>query len=369
MHRESLRTALERGDRGSLRGRRRVRWSAIGAAAVLAVACGAAGRADQSEYLPADERSYVVFDAVFLQRDNAAKERPLVVDAGTPDTTVISGGDPASTIGSGARLLYGDHGPEDLGWEAGYLGVWNMLSNRQVTSPNGNLAANSVAFGQQTGMAFADSAGTTDLATLNSIEANAVWHSYDGGFNRRSGRPAQRYAGYDGGSLDWIGGFRWVNLEDSAVLAVTPTGAPQASTYSARATSNLFAGQVGVRGRMAFERWGVEGFAKIGLGGTSLSQSQSLFDVFAPDSPLRAPQSGRTGGMGLVSEMNLSAVYRITDVWGFRVGYNLFWLTGAALAPDQWVFSTSQEPGIGSGVSGTGSLFLAGGSLGLEARW
>jgi hypothetical protein len=350
------------GTRGAVRG------GLLAALVILATVGGSAARGDDPGYLP-DERSYVVFDAVFLQRDNAAKERPLVVDVTSPETTLISGGDPASTIGSGARLLYGDHGPEDLGWEVGYLGVWNMLSDRTATSAAGTLAANSAAFGQQTGMAFADFARTTDLATLNSIEANVVWHSYDGGFNRRSGRPAQRYAGYDGGSLDWIGGFRWVNLEDSAVLAVTPTGAPQASTYSARTSSNLFAGQVGVRGRMAFERWGVEGFSKIGLGGTSLSQSQSLFDVFAPDSPLRQPQSGRAGGMGLVSEMNLSAIYRITDVWGFRVGYNLMWVTGVALAPDQFVFSTSQDPGVGSGVSGTGSLFLAGGNLGLEARW
>ena len=315
-----------------------------------------------------DERSYAVFDALFLQRDNAAIERPLIVDVTAPATTQISAGDPASTVGMGARLLYGNYGAEDLGWEAGYLGVWNMWSDRRATSSTDSLVAGSAAFGTETGL-IGSSARTTDSASINSVELNVVWHRYDGGFNRRSGRPAQRCDGYDGGSIDWLGGFRWVNLEDAALLAVTPTGAPQASTYSARSSSNLFAGQVGVRGRMAFEHWAVEGFSKIGIAGTSLSQSQSLYDASAPTSPLRQPQSGTDIGMGMVADMNLSAIYRINDVWGLRVGYNLVWLTGVALAPDQWNFSTSQAAGVGSSVSGTGSMFLSGGSLGLEARW
>lgn len=337
------------------------------AACLVAAPFGGTTRAAERGYVP-DERSYAVFDALFLQRDNAAIERPLVVNTATQDTSAISAGDPASTIGTGARLLYGNYGEDDLGWEAGYLGLWNMRSDRQATSATGSLVANNVAFGEQTGMSGSD-ARTTDSATINSVELNAVWHRYDGGYNRRSGRPAQRCEGYDGGSLDWLGGFRWVNLEDAAVLAVTPSNAPQASTYSARTSSNLFAGQVGVRGRMAFERWAVEGFTKIGIAGTSLSQSQSLFDALQPSSPLRTPRSGSDVGMGMVADMNLSAVYRIDDVWGLRIGYNLLWITGVALAPDQWNFSTSQAASVGSGVSGTGSMFLSGGNLGLEARW
>jgi hypothetical protein len=67
--------------------------------------------------------------------------------------------------------------------------------------------------------------------------------------------------------------------------------------------------------------------------------------------------------------MNWTAIYRFNDVWGFRVGYNMISLTGLALAPDQWDFSPSQSASAGTGVLGTGSLFLCGGSLGLEARW
>jgi hypothetical protein len=49
------------------------------------------------------------------------------------------------------------------------------------------------------------------------------------------------------------------------------------------------------------------------------------------------------------------------------VGYNLFWLTGVALAADQWDFSANQAGG--TALQGTGSVFLNGANLGLEARW
>jgi hypothetical protein len=117
---------------------------------------------------------------------------------------------------------------------------------------------------------------------------------------------------------------------------------------------------------MAFERWAVEGWMKIGIAGTTLSQSQTLYDALST-TPFRQPQSSDTVGMGMIADMNLSAIYRFNDVWGLRVGYNLIWLTGVALAPDQWDFTPSQAGG--TGLNGTGSMFLSGANLGLEARW
>jgi hypothetical protein len=49
------------------------------------------------------------------------------------------------------------------------------------------------------------------------------------------------------------------------------------------------------------------------------------------------------------------------------VGYNLVWLTGVALAADQWDFTPSTAGG--TDIHGTGSVFLNGANLGLEARW
>ena len=345
----------------------RLRWASTLGVAVAAVVAAWCGRLQAGErpYVP-DERSYAVFDALFLQRNNAAVDRPVVVDSTAPNGAVISTGDLQSTIGSGARLLYGNYGEDDIGWEVGYLGVYGMSAARAATSAGGSLEASDQVFAGQTGLNNGFSARVTDNASINSIELNMVFHDYDGGYNRRSGRPWQRCEGYDGGHVDWIGGFRWANLQDEAVLAIPPGSSPQPSTYSVNATSNLFAAQVGTRGRMAFERWAVEGWMKIGVAGTTLSQSQTLYDALST-TPFRQPQSSDTVGMGMIAEMNLSAIYRFNDVWGLRLGYNLIWLTGVALAPDQWDFTPSQAGG--TGLNGTGSMFLSGANLGLEARW
>jgi len=315
-----------------------------------------------------DERSYAVFDALFLQRNNATVNQSLIVDTAAPNTALISTGDLTSTIGTGARLLYGNYGENDVGWEVGYLGVYGMNAKRTATSATGDLASAYPRFAPVSGFRDGSFSTATYSSNLNSLECNLVLHEYDGGFNRRSVRPWQRCDGYDGGHVDWLAGFRWADVEESALLSMRSTNPTPQSTYGVTSSSNLFAGQVGIRGRMAFERWATEGFMKIGIAGTSLYQSQTMVDAF-DSTPLRSPRSGDTAGMGLIAEMNWTAIYRFNDVWGFRVGYNMMSLTGLALAPDQWVFSPSNAASVGTGVHGTGSLFLAGGSLGLEARW
>ena len=57
----------------------------------------------------------------------------------------------------------------------------------------------------------------------------------------------------------------------------------------------------------------------------------------------------------------------MTDVWGVRLGYNLVWLTGVALAPDQFDFSDATTPP--AGIVHDASMLLSGANVGLEARW
>ena len=65
--------------------------------------------------------------------------------------------------------------------------------------------------------------------------------------------------------------------------------------------------------------------------------------------------------------LDASTVYRLDDTWALRFGYGMVWLTGVALAPDQFDFSASTL--AGRAVDGNSTLWLGGGSLGLEARW
>jgi len=315
----------------------------------------------------ADARRYVVVDVLGLQRNNALKDGPLVVENGT-NFSALQTNMLQSTVAPGVRLLYGDYGSDDIGWETGYLGLWNMYSTSRVVSPNGLLQAPGQ-LGVAPALANATSAGFSGVTSLQSADVNLVYHMYDGGQDPRSPRPSQRVAWYDGGHLDWLTGFRWGGLDDVGTVGFSMAGAPAPNTYTVHTSSNLFAGQVGVRGRMAFQEWALESWIKVGLAGTSLSQTQSFVDQLAPLDPYRPTGSSWKGGVGMIADANLSGVYRIDRVWGVRFGYNLVWLTGLALAGDQFNWSGSTDPATTLGIDNTGSMLLSGVNAGLEARW
>jgi hypothetical protein len=322
-----------------------------------------------------DDRRYIVADALFLQRTNATLPRSIAVteDAVFGELPALRSRALVSPVAPGLRLFYGDNGSgtggEGLGWEVGYLGVYGMAARQQRVLGEPSLQAPGelglVPSGFNDGVVAEAAYGSE----LNSAEANLVFHRFDGGYCRSSPRPWQRCHGYDGGHVDWLAGFRWAGLEETATLGFQPPGVPAPNVYGVRSSSNLFAAQTGVRGRMAFDRWALEGWAKVGLAGTSLDQSQSMSLPLASLEPWRSPRSSSTGGMGMIADMNLSAVWRLSDVWGLRAGYNLIWLTGVALAPDQWDFSARQDAGAGTAIRSTGSVFFNGANLGAEARW
>ena len=82
---------------------------------------------------------------------------------------------------------------------------------------------------------------------------------------------------------------------------------------------------------------------------------------------VRPGRSATDAGVGFIGGLNGTLVYRITDVWGLRAGYNLYWLTNAALAPTQYDFGAFVDSG--ARINDNGGIFLHGANLGVEARW
>jgi len=315
-----------------------------------------------------DPQRYLVFDVLGMQRNNALKDGPLVVENGT-QFQALQNNMLQSSVAPGVRVLYGDYGRDGIGWETGYLGLWSMDSTSRVESPNGLLQAPGQLGFTAPALRNATSAGFSGVTSLQSADVNLVYHMFDGGQDPRSPRPSQRVAWYDGGHLDWLTGFRWGGLDDVGTVGFSPAGATAPNTYTAHTSSNLFAGQVGLRGRMEFQEWALESWIKVGLAGTSLSQTQSFQDQLAPLDPYRPTGSSWKGGVGMIADANLSGIYRIDRVWGVRFGYNLIWLTGVALAADQFNWTSSTDPATTLGIDNTGSMLLSGANAGLEARW
>jgi len=306
---------------------------------------------------------YFVFDVLFLQRDNAAGNRPLAEGSTAspdPGATLLDTADLQFAVAPGLRLLWGQRVDDEYGWEVGYLGVYGMWADAGVQGVNQVAVPGAIA-DSVPGWLTADSVRPTYASSLNIVEAN-VFHGRccEGCSPNGCGRYCR--------CTDILCGAFWAGLEESANLNVTCCAGDPPSPYRVQSSSNLIGGQIGIRRRRDWDRWALEGTAKAGVAGVVLSQSSgAITSSLAPGQVYRDPTSASTGGVGLLSVINATAVYRLTDHWGLRAGYNLIWLDGLALAPDQWDFTDTADSG--RSVVGGGSLFLHGANLGVERRW
>lgn len=151
-------------------------------------------------------------------------------------------------------------------------------------------------------------------------------------------------------------------LEPRLALAGPP------SPYRVQSSSNLIGAQLGIRRRQDWDRWALEGSAKAGVAAGILSQSSGpITSTIAPGEIFRDPTSASAGRVGLLSMLNATVIYRMSRYWDLRTGYNLIWLDGLALAPNQWDFSDTADSG--RTLVGGGSLFLHGVNFGVERHW
>jgi hypothetical protein len=300
---------------------------------------------------------YALSDALFWGRDNQSINRPLIVGAGNPDDVRLSTQDLQFPFSEGVRAFYGSRNPDLRGWEVGYFGVYGQFADAMTSTtppdfiqfppPIGNVLT-----------ADAESAVVTYASTVNSAEINVFSTTTE--LLRRTGGWL---------TVDWLAGFRYIGLEEDSSIVTECCLSPTSSIftpYRVRTRNNAFGGQIGARGRLTWDRWAFESWAKAGILGNAQKQIQDpLIDYTGFQQ--RAARSATGSEVSFVGDINLSAIYRLTEVWGIRAGYNLFWFTGAALAPDQFDFANTTTAGTGL-VSG-GGLFMHGANLGLEARW
>jgi hypothetical protein len=340
-------------------------WAWCGAAAWWLVVATTAARADwfvDGPGLPADAcEPYVLVEALAMQRTpGGGGTFALDTDTQLP---VISADSVQFAMAPGVRAVYGRHGPAALGWEVGYVGVYGMFAD-DIATGSGNLDITPPLADEVRGLRNASTAFAKYTSAFDSVEANLL-------LTQQNWRPARvsAYAHEDSTRVitwDWLAGFRWAGLSESAAITMTqPDGL--ADTYAVRAANNFFAGQLGFRGRADWGLWSLDGWLKAGLAGTAVSQAQApIVDVVTGD-VFRPGGAARTAGVGGIFDLDIAVSRRLTETWAIRAGWNSIWLTGAALATNQFDFSNSPVPP--AGVAHGGTLWLNGLSLGVEGRW
>lgn len=299
---------------------------------------------------------YAWVDGLILWRDNQGRNQPLVQDL-TQTTTFLSTRDIDFGSAGGVRAGFGWRGRGPCGWELNYLGLYSPTAATFITGDDlfslpGDLGLASNNFFS------ADEFSIRYTAQINSAEVNRVccWCCCNDPYSDAALRCK---------SVEWLYGFRYLNLNEN--FSITATDFEEGtSTYRVRTNNNLFGAQIGSRLRYCFGRWSVEGTGKAGIFGNAAEQNSPAIIDF-PAFELRPARSASRGEVAFVGDLNLTGIYQLNSTWGVRAGYNLLFIEGVALAPDQLDFTNT--PTSGTALDTRGGVFLHGVNVGLEARW
>ncbi len=308
------------------------------------------------------------FDLLFLGRDNGTNGQPLVLDGPlgpNPGSTVFTTQGMVFETTPGMRLFHTRRDCDGDGWEIGYWGLFGMDGDHRADLPDGLAVPGDLGLavpGWQTANSIqAGYTSAVNVAELNFFLADG-WSTTT--CNPRN--PCHKV--HRTTTVDWIGGVFWAGVDETAFLRVTTDPTVPTTAYRVAASSNMVGAQTGVRARRQWDVWALEGFLKVGLGGSWLHQSTSPITTgLVPDFEYRRGREAQTTNTGFLSSMNVTAVRSLGEHWSLRAGYNLAWLSGLALAPNQFDFTDTTSSG--TGINGAGSMFLFGASLGLERAW
>jgi hypothetical protein len=317
---------------------------------------------------------YVQVEGLFMMREPRFTQQPIIVDA-TAGTTLVSTSDLDFNFDPGVRATVGMRLCGGRALEFSYFGLFE-----------GDASAFAVKPGENSFLIFPDNFTGNVFVDMDEVHVDySSWlHSFELNLpccsgccdTCDSGKGGEK--GKDGGkgscgevrcrSFEWFAGFRYLNLGEELNIAAqrTVSGQIEEGSYNIRTANHLYGAQLGARVRRSRGLFGWEATGKAGIFGNDAQQTQSATEF--PNFALRPTVSSSDGVVAFVGEVNLSALYRLTDVWNVRAGYNAMWIEGLALAPDQLDFDFATASS-GSRLRNGGGMFLHGVSAGLEARW
>jgi hypothetical protein len=158
--------------------------------------------------------------------------------------------------------------------------------------------------------------------------------------------------------ITWLVGVRWVELsEELNTVAGTVS-------HIAATRNHLYGGQLGLDA-VVWDQGGPWSFNAVGKAGIyGVDADAVTVTAGAGALPLVAASGG---DVAFVGELGFNARYRFTDRLTAIAGYNLLWVSGVALAPEQ-LATTNIATGVAT-VDVDGTLFAHGANVGLEYVW
>ena len=319
-----------------------------------------------------DYDTYLLVDFLFFKRNNATNGAVVAETTSVNPVPKLTTRSTNPGTAPGIRLFGGRLRKNGVGWEFGYTGVFGMFGERTARG-SGDLRVPG-ALGPAVSWTNLDSVRSTYTSSLNMCEVNIFTSRATIKSDPDSRFPWRRIHDPLGANVtseyefQCLGGFRWAGFNDVANLHVDasqPTN--NDGTYSITTNSQMLGPQIGFKTKRRWSNWSIQGWTKATLAGTFLNADSAPIETLAGGIPYRSQISARDVGVGFIGDMNYSLVRRLNDNWSLRAGYNLIWISGVALAPNQFDFTNTTTSG--TTLANTGNVFLHGANLGFEAQW
>lgn len=157
--------------------------------------------------------------------------------------------------------------------------------------------------------------------------------------------------------LTLMGGIRWINLNETL-----NTDVGGALNHRIDVDNQMLGLQLGLDTYLwSYGRFSLEGYGKAGIYSNDSDARTTTVGIGLPVVTASEDQAA------FVGELALTAVYDISQRWSLRGGYQMLWLDGVALAPEQL-----DNMNIGTGVATVDvgqTAFYHGVNLAAEFRW
>ena len=172
-----------------------------------------------------------------------------------------------------------------------------------------------------------------------------------------------------GASWQWLGGFRYVNLDQGFGFSGTSVGTPITSVNSST-VNNFYGPQMGGRAALTSKYFTLSATPRIMMGlNDNTSTVSSVYQGVAGNS-----YRDRTVDFGTVTQINLAAELHVSPQFSIYGGYDFMVLTGVSQAFNNVVYNTAVD-GTGARLADIkqnvdlGQVFVNGFSLGGVFRY
>ncbi|MDC0936030.1 BBP7 family outer membrane beta-barrel protein [Pirellulales bacterium] len=284
---------------------------------------------------------YASAEAIFLRRDNDSRDQAVVLNGGS-NQTLITTGQLNFDAEPGVRFRLGRALGEHTSVEGSYFGIYEWGHAATATGNNDLRLPGDIA-----------------LATFDFLDADIMRVSYKSEIHSVETTLVHTFS-----RVDVLAGFRYFQLNDDFNVN-SEDFVNGVSDYSIASRNSLYGGQLGLRLKHKGELISLRCTTKAGVYGVDAEQRSFLADF---DNTFVLRDTHAAGGdVAFIGEVNLDAVLALTDCVRLIAGYNLMWLEGVALAPDQLDFTDT--PTSGTALNHSGGVFFYGANVGLEAIW